>query len=121
MTLRPAMIAAAFLAALPLPALAENPVATIVTVKTPPGLDRARIDAGFREAVPTYRKIPGLIRKYFTVNGESFGGMYLWKDRAAADAWFTEAWRKRARATYGSDPELVYFDAPVVLDNGAAR
>lgn len=94
----------------------DQPVATIVVVHTPAGLTRAMIDAGFEKAAPTYRQVPGLLRKYFTVNATSFGGMYLWKSRAAAEAWFTPEWRARAKATYGSEPELTYFDSPLQID-----
>jgi hypothetical protein len=96
---------------------AETQVATIVTIKTPPGLTRPMLDGGFKQAVPVYEKIPGLIRKYFIVNGDSFGGMYLWKNRASADAWFNDAWRAKAKATYGSEAQLTYFDTPVQIDN----
>lgn len=92
------------------------PVATIVTIKTPPGITRPMLDAGFKQAVPVYEKIPGLIRKYFIVSDDSFGGMYLWKDRASAEAWYSDAWRAKAKATYGSEPQLTYFDAPVQID-----
>lgn len=102
------------------PASADVPVAVLVVVKTPPGVSRARIEAGFEASVPLYQKLPGLIRKYFTVNDDGFGGMYLWKNRAAADAWFSAAWRAKAKATYGSEPQVTYFDAPRLLDNSAA-
>lgn len=98
---------------------AESSVATIVTIKTPPGITRPMLDGGFKQAVPVYEKIPGLIRKYFIANGDSFGGMYLWKDRASAEAWYSDAWRAKAKATYGSEPQLTYFDAPVQIDNSA--
>ncbi len=98
---------------------AETPVAAIVTIKTPPGITRPMLDGGFKQAVPVFEKIPGLIRKYFIANGDSFGGMYLWKDRASAEAWFSDAWRAKARANYGSEPQLNYFDAPVQIDNSA--
>lgn len=96
---------------------AETPLATIVTIKTPPGITRPILDAGFKQAMPVYENIPGLIRKYFIVNGDSFGGMYLWKSRASAEAWFSDAWRAKAKATYGSEAQLTYFDAPVQIDN----
>ncbi len=96
---------------------AETPVATLVVVKTPPGVTRAMIEAGFAKAVPTYKKVPGLLRKYFTVNATGFGGMYLWKNRAAADAWYSPDWHARAKVTYGVDPELTYFDSPLQIDN----
>lgn len=95
----------------------ETRVPTIVVVKTPPGVTRAMIEEGFAKAVPTYKKVPGLLRKYFTVNATGFGGMYLWKNRAAADAWHSPEWRARAKALYGVDPELTYFDTPQQIDN----
>jgi hypothetical protein len=95
----------------------DTPIATIVTIKTPPGITRPMLDDGFKQAVPVYEKIPGLIRKYFIVNGDSFGGMYLWKNRASAEAWYSDAWRAKARGTYGSEPQLTYFDVPVQIDN----
>jgi hypothetical protein len=119
--IRFAIAASLALAAMPSLAqpAAETPVATMVVVKIPAGVTRPMIEGGFRQAEPTYRKVPGLIRKYFTVNQDGFGDMYLWKSRAAAEAWFTDAWRAKARASYGTDPSLTYFDAPVLLDNSA--
>jgi hypothetical protein len=96
---------------------AETPVATLVVVQTPPGVTRAMIEAGFVKAVPTYQNVPGLLRKYFTVSDTGFGGMYLWKNRAAAEAWYSPAWRARAKATYGTEPQLTYFDSPLQIDN----
>ncbi len=104
-------------AAIAQPAPAEKPVATIVVIKTPPGITRPMLDNGFKQAVPVYEKIPGLLRKFFIANDDNFGGMYLWKDRASADAWYSDAWRAKAKATYGSEPVLTYFDAPVQIDN----
>jgi hypothetical protein len=101
------------------PLKTDTPVTTLVVVKTPPGVTRAMIEAGFAKAVPLYQKIPGLIRKYFTVNETGFGGMYLWKSRAAAEAWFTPEWRARSKSTYGVEPELIYFDSPLQIDNMA--
>lgn len=97
---------------------AEGQVTTIVMINTPPNISRAQIDAGFEQALPLYQKIPGLIRKYFIVNANSFGGMYLWKDRASAEAWYSDAWRAKSKATYGSEPVVIYFDSPLQIDNG---
>jgi hypothetical protein len=100
---------------------ADKPVAVLVVVKTPPGVTRPMIEKGFEQAAPTYRQVAGLIRKYFTVNDTGFGGMYLWTSRRAAEAWFSAAWRAKAKATYGSDPEVSWFDAPVLIDNTGAH
>jgi hypothetical protein len=98
------------------PVNVESRVTTLVVVKTPPGVTREMINAGFVQAAPGYQKVPGLIRKYFTVHDTSFGGMYLWKNRADAEAWFTPEWRARVKKTYGTDPELTYYDSPLQID-----
>jgi hypothetical protein len=48
---------------------AAAPVATIVMVKTPPGVTLQQLEAGFRQAVPLYENIAGLIRKYVIADG----------------------------------------------------
>ena len=96
-------------------------VATIVIVKRPPNLPREKLDQAIVASVPTYQKIPGLIRKFFTVNDDSYGGMYLWTDRKAAEAWFTPEWAAQSKARSGSEPQVIYFESPVQLDNRAPR
>lgn len=97
------------------------PVATIVTIKTPASISRPMLEVEFKRAVPIYEKIPGLIRKYFIADAEQFGGMYLWKDRASAEAWSSSAWRAKAKSLYGSEPEVRWFDVPVQIENGSER
>lgn len=99
------------------PSLAsDTPVTTLVVVKTPQGVTRAMIEQGFAKSVPLYEKIPGLIRKYFTVNEAGFGGVYLWQNRASAEAWYSTAWREQCKARYGSECQLTYFDSPLQIE-----
>lgn len=100
---------------------ASSPVATLVTIKTPAGISRPMLEAEFKRAVPVYEKIPGLIRKYFIADADRFGGVYLWKDRASAQAWYSAAWRAKAKALYGREPDVSWFDVPVQIDNSTAR
>lgn len=95
-------------------------VATIVIAKIPPGTPRAKLEEGFAASVPTYQKIPGLLAKFYTVNADSFGGMYLWQDRASAEAWFTPDFIARSKARSGVEPQIIYFESPIQLDNRAA-
>jgi hypothetical protein len=119
MFIRSALTAAALLL-VSSPAFAKDgKVTTLVVVKTPPGVTRAMIEDGFAKAVPLYQKVPGLIRKYFTVNTDGFGGMYLWKDRASAEAWYSDAWRAQCKARYGSECQLTYFDSPLQIEGKA--
>jgi hypothetical protein len=69
----------------------------------------------FEAAVPTYRKVPGLLRKAFVLDGAGrFGGVYLWASRADADRHYDSAWREDARRRYGRDAEIEWFDAPIL-------
>ena len=87
--------------------------------KRPSNVPRDKIDQLIVASVPTYQKIPGLIRKFFTVNDDSHGGMYLWADRKAAEAWFTPEWAAQVKGRTGADPQVNYFNSPVQIDNRA--
>lgn len=99
----------------PVSALADETVVVQVTIAAPPGLTRDRLIAAFRAAGPEYEVIPGLVRKYFTVSDAGFGGTYIWTNRAAAERWFTDAWRQGAVTRFGSQPVVTYYDAPVAI------
>jgi heme-degrading monooxygenase HmoA len=92
-------------------------VATLVLMRTPAGVSRDQIVAGFHKAGPEHRAIPGLLRKHFLIgdNGAAFGGLYLWQDEASAKAWFNTAWHERVRKAYGQDAAIDWFDTPILL------
>ena len=96
-------------------------VAVVVIARIPPGVTRAKLEEGILASVPTYQNIPGLIRKVFTVNEDSYGGLYVWANRAAAEAWFTPEFVAKVKARTGVEPEIRYFDSPVQIDNRASR
>jgi len=95
-----------------------GPVAVLVEVPRPAGATHETIDAGFREALSAFERVPGLQRKYFTRTDTDIGGVYLWDSVASAQAFFDEAWTTRVRCAYGSEPRLTYFDAPVSTPGG---
>ena len=67
-------------------------------------------------ALAGFQKVPGLLRKYFiTTDDGKFGGIYIWKDEASANAWFTPAWRDRVLKEYGQPASLEWFDTPILL------
>jgi hypothetical protein len=71
----------------------------------------------FKASVPDYQKLPGLVRKYFTIGDDGrAGGIYLWSSRAAAEAWFTDAWKAGVQKRWGAPVSVSYFDVPVVVD-----
>jgi len=98
------------------PSAPSGAVAVVVNIALPPGFSREKAVAAMQKTVPQYQALPGLVRKYFTLSDDGkFGGIYLWKSRAEAQAWFSDAWRAKAIATYGASPEVAYFDAPIVI------
>lgn len=91
-------------------------IATVVTIAVPAGVGRERLVREFEASIPTYRAVPGLLRKHYVLTDDArFGGIYLWKDEASARQWFSDAWKGRVRATYGSDATIEWFDVPILL------
>jgi hypothetical protein len=77
----------------------------------------------FLSTAPKYRGVPGLVRKTYVISqdGATVGGVYLWNSRREAEAMYTDAWRAFVREKYGTEPGVVYFDSPVVVDNVAQQ
>jgi heme-degrading monooxygenase HmoA len=90
-------------------------VATLVEIPIPASISVDQVVAGFKDAIPTYLGVPGLLRKYFISSDKgTFGGVYLWKDEASANAWFTQAWKDRVAKTYGQPAKIEWFDTPIL-------
>jgi len=77
----------------------------------------------FESTAPKYKNMPGLVRKYYlrSEDGRKAGGVYLWESKAAAEKVYSGEWKARVKLLYGGEPEIVYFDTPVVVDNAAAE
>ena len=96
-------------------------ITEIVTFKLPKGMTRDEVVANFEKTAPSWRANPDLIRKNYLVDADQgvAGGVYLWKERAAAEKWHGEAFRAKVKEIYGSEPEFRYFETPIVVDNVA--
>ena len=94
-------------------------ITTITTFRVPKPLTREEARRIFLSTAPKYRDVPGLVRKAYVLSedGATAGGVYLWKSRADAEAMYTPAWRAFVRERYGSDPAIVFFESPVIVDN----
>ncbi len=77
----------------------------------------------FTSSAPKYLGLPGLVRKHYvrSDDGMAVGGVYVWENRAAAEACYAGEWRDRVRALYGVEPEILWFDSPVGVDNLAGE
>lgn len=60
----------------------------------------------------------GLLMKYY-LSRESggSGGVYIWKTKADADAWYTPEWSARLEEAYGAKPSVIFYDSFVQVDN----
>lgn len=94
-----------------------------VLFSLPAGMTRAEVVAGMHEVAPRWRAEPDLIRKTFIYDAaaQQSGAFYLWKNRASAEAAHGEAWRQGIGAKFGSEPRVVYFETPLVVDNALGR
>jgi predicted RNase H-like nuclease len=74
------------------------------------------------ETIGWYRGREGCVRKYICMKwDEGYGyGVYLWSDRALAEAFYAEAAAEIERQT-GAPPEITFFDTPVIVDNAAGQ
>ncbi len=94
-------------------------ITTITTFRLPKPITREEAKQIFLSTAPKYRDVPGLVRKVYILSegGDTAGGVYLWKTRADAEAMYTDSWREFVRGKYDTEPSVVYFDSPVIVDN----
>jgi len=59
----------------------------------------------------------GLIRKDYLNGDPGTGGVYLWENRQAAEAWFTDAKIAELTERFGARPRLTWYDTHVTVDN----
>ena len=73
----------------------------------------------FSGTAPKYREVHGLIRKHYLLSsdGQTAGGVYLWKSRGDADRLYTDDWKRFILDKYGASPSVTYFETPVMVDN----
>jgi hypothetical protein len=96
-------------------------IVELVTFKAPPGADWDAILSGARATIPHWRANLHLVRKHYLLSddGAECAGLYVWPDRAAAEAAHDAAWRASVEQRTGSPPVIRYFGLQMLLDNEA--
>jgi heme-degrading monooxygenase HmoA len=94
-------------------------ITTLVQFKLPAPVTCDRARAIFSEAAPQFRRVPGLIRKYFLLSedGATAGGVYLWESREDAERFYTAEFERAIVHRFGSEPSITYFQSPIIVDN----
>jgi hypothetical protein len=98
-----------------------NAVVAIVKVPKPWYAPKSLVLKKMQSTVAQYEHLTGLDYKIFTLTqpDAQFGGVYLWRDRAAAQGWFSPAWHERVLKERGATADVRIFSAPVVVSNTA--
>jgi Putative mono-oxygenase ydhR len=96
-------------------------ITAIVQFSLPKPINLEEAARAFESTAPKYPGLQGLVRKYYLLSeaGRRAGGVYLWETRAAAEAVYNGEWKARVKQLYGSEPEISWFDTPVIVDNQA--
>lgn len=93
-------------------------ITAIVRYKLPPSIDYDDCLAHFAMIAPGFREVDGLISKHFIWSEHGIaGGVYQWKTRAAAEAFYRGPWLDGIVERYGMEPEIEYFTVFALTDN----
>ena len=94
-------------------------VTVVVNYELAPSFTTDRVRTNFEQAIPKYKDLTGLIRKYFLIatDGKSAGSVYLWETNEQALAFHDENWKQFMHDKYGHRPSLEIYECPIVIDN----
>ena len=96
-------------------------ITAVVQISLPKPISSEEAARAFESTAPIYQGLRGLVRKYYlrSEDGRHVGGIYLWETRAAAESIYNAEWKARVKQLYGAEPEISWFDTPVIVDNQA--
>ena len=95
-------------------------ITVIVKYQVPGDSDRAEVAAMFKQgAEGMFKGMPHLYSKQFCFDENSREGLsvYLWENRSAAEAFFSDAFVEGFSASMGCVPYITYYDNLVTVDN----
>jgi hypothetical protein len=98
-------------------------VIEIVFLDLPKGTKRAELMSLYHQSSEQWIANPDLVHKYYFFDEDRSlgGGVYVWRDRAAAERWHGEDYRQKAVARYGTPPRIEILDAMLHVDPIAGR
>lgn len=89
----------------------------IVTFPRPAHFSDADLLADAKSTADHWQQNASLIRKHFVTNGAQVMGVYIWPDRAAAEAAHDAEWLASFVARTGVAPTFEVFDVFMEIDN----
>lgn len=93
------------------------------TFKVPAGTPKAQLVDTINATAHTYEGIPGLIRKYYGISpdGSSLVGIYLWDNKAVADAFYAGDWLATVTKRWATAPQRQEWETPMVVEAAERR
>ena len=90
----------------------------IVQLPIPPRAPQDAL-ASAKETAPRFRELSdrGLLKKYYLNGPAGGGGVYVWRSRAEAEAWYSPEWYEQVREMFGVTPHVSFYDSLVQVDN----
>ena len=95
-------------------------IIAITRFAVPTTINESQMRAGFTQAAPAFRNVPGLIRKQFLLSteGHTAGGVYLWEEEEAARSFMQQRVAPMIRKKFQVEPTIGFYDSPVLVENG---
>jgi hypothetical protein len=93
-------------------------ITAIVLYDLPPSIGVEECRAHFTKIAPDFMAVEGFLRKQFicSSDGRLAGGVYMWRDRACAQRFYSGPWRQGIIERYGSAPRIQYFETVALAD-----
>ena len=98
-------------------------ITVITRFAVPNTIDASQMQAGFAQAAPAFRNVPGLIQKQFllSADGRSAGGVYLWEEEQAARSFMQQRVVPMIREKFQVEPTIEFYHSPVLVENSERR
>jgi hypothetical protein len=98
-------------------------ITVITRFAVPTTINASQMQAGFTQAAPVFRNVPGLIRKQFllSADGRTAGGVYLWEEEEVARRFMLQRVVPMIREKFQVEPAIEFYHSPVIVENGQSR
>jgi hypothetical protein len=90
-----------------------------VTFRLPQEMTRAGLIKKYRQTVPKWRENQNLLQKSYIYDPSEplGGGIYIWKNKVAAEQWHDSKWRAQFAKRWDTEPKIEFYETLIVVDN----
>ena len=94
-------------------------ITEIVFFNLPKGITRDELMSKYMSTAEAWSKNEDLVEKYYFYDSEQNrgGGVYIWKSKEVMNKWHGDEYKSRIKEIYGSEPQIMFFDSLVHINN----